>query len=186
MSIIENIGIFTAGSASISGILIYFSKKIFENQISLLKDEQLQRFNKIYTEKLFVLKEIYRRIVIAEKSLEYLMRPVKIGGNKSEKEIETETINNINLLFDYFDENEIIINDQTANLINQLREKFYAAWGTHSKASFMEQARGTDVWIKSIDEKIEAYNKIVAEEIPSIKQILKNDFQKQFKIFEIN
>jgi hypothetical protein len=186
MNIIENLGIFAAGSASIAGIMIYFSKKIFENQISLLKDEQLQRFNKIYTEKLFVLKEIYRRLVIAEKSLEYLMRPVKFGSNKSENEIETETINSINALFDYFDENEIILNDQTATFISQLREKFYAAWGAHSKASFMEQARGTEVWSKSIDEKIKAYDIIVKKEIPSIKQMLKNDFQKQFKIFEIN
>lgn len=186
MSIIENIGIFTAGSASIAGIIIYISKKIFENKINILKEEQLQRFNKIYNEKLLILKEIYRRIVIAEKSLEYLMCPVKIGGNKSENEIETDTINSINSLFDYFDENEIILNEQTAFLITKLKDKFYAAWGAHSKASFMEQARGTEAWSKSIEDKMDAYNKIVAEEIPSIKKILKNDFQTQFKIFEIN
>ena len=109
MSIIENLGIFTAGSVSIAGIVIYFSKKIFENQISILKDEHIQRFNKIYAEKLSVLKEIYRRLVIAEKSLEYLMRPLKIGSNKSDKDIENETIYQINSLFDYFDENEIIL-----------------------------------------------------------------------------
>ena len=50
----------------------------------------------------------------------------------------------------------------------------------------MEQTRGTEVWSKSIDEKIEAYNIIVTEEIPTIKHLLKSEFKKQFKILEIN
>ena len=182
--ILKDIGIFATGSISIAGIVIYFSKKIFENQISLLKEEHLQRFNKIYNEKLYILKEIYRRIVIAEKSIEFLMRPVKLGSSRTKDDIENETINNINSLFDYFEENEIILNEKTAALLNELKTNFYKAWGAHNKASFMEQARGTDAWSKSIENKIGIYNTIVIEEIPKIKNLLKDNFQKQLKVLE--
>jgi len=183
-SIVESLGLFTIGSMSIAGIIIYFSKRIFENQISILTSEHQYRFSTLYTEKLSVFRETYKRLVKAEKSLEYLLRPAKFAGKKSKKEISNEAYNYMISLFDHYDENEIFFDNSSVKLIEQLREKFTEAWGAHWQADFMEEARGTQAWLETIENKTEIYKKVMENEIPSLKEMLKKDFQKRFRLIE--
>jgi len=184
ISLFRDLGIFTIGSGSIAGIIVYFSKHIFENQINILREEHIYRFSTLYTEKLAVFREIYKKLVKAEKSLEYLLRPVKFAGKKTKQEISDEAYNFIVTLFDYYDENEIFFDESSVVLIERLREKFTEAWGAHWQANFMEQARGTKAWIETIENKTEIYKKVMENEIPELKKMLKKDFQKRFKLIE--
>lgn len=183
-SIIKSLGLFTVGSISIAGIIVYFSKRIFENQLSILNNEHLYRYNTLYSEKLLVYKETYKRIVKAEKSLEYLLRPLKFGQKKSKEEITDETFTFISDLFEYYDENEIFFDNSSVDLLEQLRGKFTKAWGANWQADFMEQARGTPEWVETIENKKHVYETIISNEIPNLKKQLKQDFQKNFKVME--
>ncbi|GHT02753.1 hypothetical protein FACS189440_02190 [Bacteroidia bacterium] len=174
------IGIYTI----IIGVIVYLIKKIFENQIDLRKDILIHRFSAIYTEKLSLMKEIYRKVVVAEKSLEHVMRPIKLNDNRSTEELEKEAVDNINALFNYFDENEIIFNDKTVTLIRQLQTNFHKAWKSYNGISFF--TRNSDAWNKAINESIDVYNTTVAKDIPALKQELKEDFQNQLRILEKN
>lgn len=184
MSLFESLGIFTIGSTSIAGIIIYFSKRIFENQMSILRSEHQHRFSTLYTEKLSVFRETYSKLVKAEKSLEYLLRPAKFAGKKTKQELSDEAYEFMIFLFDYYDENEIFFDESSVQLIEQLREKFREAWGAHWQADFMEEARGTKAWLETIENKTEVYKKVMENEIPSLKEMLKKDFQKRFKLIE--
>ncbi|TDN98315.1 hypothetical protein DET65_2225 [Sunxiuqinia elliptica] len=50
--LLKNLGFFTVGASTLTGIIIYFSKKIFENQISILRSEHIFRSTALYSEKI--------------------------------------------------------------------------------------------------------------------------------------
>lgn len=185
LDIIEKLGLFTVGTVSITGIVIYFSKKIFENQVDILKSKHLYRYSKLYTDKLEIIRELYKRLVKAEKAIEILMRPIRWGGDKSTEDLEREAVEYINSLFDFYDENEIIFDEETIDLITQLQKNFYEVWNKHSAAKMMESARGTEVWSDAIQASIDAYNTIIEKEIPQLKNALKKDFQNRYKILQL-
>ena len=183
--IIKIVGISVLSTSSLVGIIVYISKKIFENKLNILKEERLHRFSNIYTDKFLVHRELYKRVVIAEKSLDCLMRPIKIKTDKSEEDAENETANHINSFYAYFDENEIIFDENEINTANLLRENFNKSWGTYQSVKRMESARGTEAWANVIEKSNEVYHSIVEAEIPKLRNELKNDFQKKYKILEI-
>ena len=172
-------------SGSITTVIIYISKKLFESRLSIFENKLLFRHNKLYTEKLTVLKELFKRIVIAEKSLEYMMRPIRFSDGRTDEELEQDVVMKVNSFYDYFDENEIILDENIISIVNSLRSKFSECWKTHQVASIMKYDRGSEEWKKSIDDKKEIYEKVICGDIPSLKQELINSFQKQLKISEI-
>ena len=184
INVFENIGFFAVGATGISGIIIYLFKKIFEQQISLYKEKSIYRFSKVYTDRLDIIREVYRRLVKAEYSIEILMRPITIGVRKSEEELENEAYCDYTSLFQYYQENEIIFEDDTITLINDIKNRFDKVWKSYNSMKFMETARGSEPWAKSIENSITVYEEEIVNEIPKLKKLLKKQFQKEFDLLQ--
>lgn len=179
--LLKNLGIFTVGASTITGIIIYFSKKIFENQITILKTEHLHRFTTLYSEKIGIIKETFKRIVHAERALINLATP---GADKLKSEKYENAINSLNSLFDYYEENELFLDDSSLKLIKEMKFKFQDVLKAHNSAEFMEIMRGTEAWANAIENKMKVYEIVLDNEIPAIKEQLKKDFQNKYKLIE--
>jgi hypothetical protein len=183
--VFKNLGIFTIGASSITGIIVYFSKKIFENQISIFKSEHIHRFTTLYSEKILITKEIYKKVVIAEKALNRLMTPNSPKSPNSKLDKVENTLKSLDSFVNYIDENEIFIDDSSLKLIMQLKEKFQALIAAHNQAEFMEIAKGSDAWFEALENKMNVASTVLDNEIPEIKHLLKIEFQARFKLIEI-
>lgn len=183
--LLKNLGIFTIGASAITGLIIYFSKKIFETQISILKTEHLYRFTTLYSEKIGVIKETFKRITYAEKALRNLTIPTKSGDDKQKNENYENANNSLNSFFDYYEENELFLDDSSLRLIKEMKSRFQDVLKAHDKAEFMEIMRGTEAWAAAIENKIKIYEVVLDNEIPAIKEQLKKDFQDKYKLIEI-
>jgi phosphoenolpyruvate carboxylase len=49
----------------------------------------------------------------------------------------------------------------------------------------MEIMRGTEQWANAIENKMKVYEAVLDNEIPAIKEQLKQDFQEKYKLIEI-
>lgn len=183
LTLLKNLGFFTVGASTLTGIIIYFSKKIFENQISILKSEHLFRFTTLYTEKIEVIKETFKRIVHAEKALRVLTTPTNSDDKK--KENYKNALTSLDSLFGFYEENELFLDDNSLKLIKELKLKFENVLNAHNKAEFMEIMRGTEQWADAIENKMKVSETVLDNEIPAIKQQLKKDFQEKYKLIEI-
>lgn len=170
------LGVFGLGATSITAIIIYFSKKIFENQISIFKSEHIYRFTTLYTEKMTVIKETYKRIIKTEKSLSNLMTPDNKEVKQSLLKIAVESLDS---LFDYTDENELFLDETIISLTNELKGKFEEVLKAYNNAEFMENMRGTESWANAIENKMRTTATVLDREIPMIKKNLKQEFQKK-------
>lgn len=182
--VVKNVFVFAFGSVSISGIIIYISKRLFETQQDILKAQNLHRFSEIYTARMDVIRELYKRLVKAEMSIEELMRPIKFGVQKPQEDADKETFEKLIALFSYYDENEIAFDEKTVKLFETIKNKFLEAWGAHQTHRFMETARGSEIWINAIEKSNEIYHSVIENEIPKLKQALKEDFQKRFQMLQ--
>jgi vacuolar-type H+-ATPase subunit F/Vma7 len=182
-TLLKNLGFFTVGASTLTGLIIYFSKKIFENQISILKTEHLYRFTTLYTEKIEVIKETFKRIVHAEKALRILTIPT--SSDEKKKENYKNALTNLDSFFGFYEENELFLDDNSLKLIKELKLKFEDVLNAHNKAEFMEIMRGTEQWANAIENKMKVYEAVLDNEIPAIKEQLKQDFQEKYKLIEI-
>lgn len=183
LTLIKNLGFFTVGASTLTGLIIYISKKIFENQISILKSEHLYRFTTLYSEKIEVIKETFKRIVQAEKALRILTTPT--DSDERKKENYKNAILSLDSLFGFYEENELLLDDNSLKLMKELKSKFEDVLNAHNIAEFMEIMRGTEKWANAIEKKIKVYETVLDNEIPAIKEQLKQDFQKKYKLIEI-
>ena len=180
--LLKNLGFFTVGASTITGLLIYFSKKIIENQISIRKTEHLFRFTTLYSEKIGIIKKTFKKILYAERALINLTTPTKSGDNKLKNEKYENAINSLNSFIDYYEENELLLDDSSLKLINDIKFKFKDVLKAHKISEFMEI--GSDAWAKAINDKMKIFVIVLDNEILAIKEQLKKDFQNKFKLIE--
>lgn len=182
--LLKDLGIFSVFASSLTGIVIYVSKKIFENQLNILKGKNLFRFTTLYAEKIEVTRETYKRIVKAEKALRALITPTSKDDEKQEN--FKLVIKNLNILFDFYEENELMFDDSSLEYLYTLKIKFKDIVTVYNQAEFMEDMmRGTKQWVEAIENKIKVAETILEKEIPLIKKQLKKDFQEKYKLIEI-
>lgn len=180
--LLKNLGFFTVGASTITWLIIHFSKKIFETQISILKAEHLHRFTTLYSEKIGIIRETFKRILHAERALINLSTPTKSGDNKLKTEKYENAINSLNSLFDYYEENELFLDDSSLKLIKVIKSRFQDVLAAHNRAESMNP--GTKEWIDAIDNKMKIFVIVLDNEIPAIKEQLKKDLQNKFKLIE--
>lgn len=182
IGLLKNLGFFAIGASTMTGLIIYVLKKIFETQISILKTEHLHRFTTLYSEKIGIIRETYKRILHAEKALMNLSIPTKSGDDELKKEKSKNAIDSLNSFFDYYAENELFLDDSSLNLIKKIEFKFQDVLKAHNRAELMKV--GTKEWADAIDDKMKVFVKVLDNEIPAIKEQLKKDFQNKFKLIE--
>lgn len=177
-----------------AGIITTLTQLFLTNTLN----KRFFRFSNLYKDKLDIIREFYKLLIKAEKGLKMLMiesePEVKSGkdgmpdeeSKQKLEEFNIKTYGAIDSFFDFFDQNEIIFEDEIVFLINQLRDKFNKAKSAQSFASMMETSRGSKAWEKAIDKKSDAHELYVIKEIPKLKNELKTKFQERYKLLETN
>lgn len=143
------------------------------------------KYARLHLEQVEIIKNLYSKLIKAENPLEFLMRPVKWSNGKSEEENAQEALNNSNGLFQYFEENEILLNEETCRLIDTIRKKIIEVWVTYSNKKFAmdNSIRGPEL-VELVKKMREAYENILQGEIQQLKYELKKDFRLKLGIIE--
>jgi len=82
----------------------------YQNGLEKELEEFKIKYNTLHIEQVEIIKNLYAKLIQAEKPLEYLMRPVKLNPDKTKDELAKEVVEKANECFDYFDINEIMFN----------------------------------------------------------------------------
>lgn len=195
------------GATGISTILIFLGKLTlnFLRDIGLEKykneldkqaikfkselDTKLEKFrisySNVFVEQVKIIKETYKKLIQAEKPLEYLLKPIKIGPIQSDEDVATEVVEKANELFNYYNENEIVFSEKSNETFSQIRKKYFEVWNTYSRKQFLGENISGELLIKLANDMQEAYEKKLQVEIQELKKSLKKEFQKQLGIIEV-
>ena len=202
----NNLLTFLIGTSGITTALIFIAKFVikwigdaglekYKNELiqesikyKSFLDKDLEKFkikySRLHLEQVEIIKLLYSKLIRAEKPLEYLLRPIKINPDKSNEEIAKEVVQKANDFFDYFDENEVIFNEETCKLIKLIEENYLKVWKTHSVKQFMGENISKELLIKLVDDMTDAYENILQGEMQRLKAELKKDFRKKLGIIE--
>jgi hypothetical protein len=151
-------------------------------------DKDLEKFKikyyRLHIEQVEIIKKLYSKLIKAEKPLEYLMRPIKLNPDKSDNELSKDVVQNANEFFDYFDENEVIFNEETCKIIKLIKEKYIAVWNTYYAKQFVGETISGELLSKLVKDMRVAYDDILNGEIQKLKKELKEDFRIKLGIIE--
>lgn len=177
------LGYFTIGSVSITGATSYLLNKLFEHKLAKLNQENQIRFSRIYNDRADQWRKTYKNLVIAERNIEELLRPVKFNPRPKE-EVQKDTIISIQELFNDFDENKLFFEEETIIIMEELRTQFMRSWGNHFKIEFLRDLKGTDVFAEAVVDANETYELVIKETIPNLKDILRQDIRRNLGLEE--
>lgn len=163
-----------------SGLATFGVQKAFEHRLN----KKLSRFNTLYSDKIDVIKQLYKLLIKAEKALDLFLGQREPDDFKKNKEFKTQTVLVLNDFVNYFEENEILFDDTIVGIIRKITESFQTAKITQMQATIMEADRGSEKWVKAIEKKIELRELLVENEIPRLKQNLKFEIQKRYQILD--
>lgn len=174
------------GDASLEKYKNELFKESLTHQNNLDKSLEIYKtkFNILHLDQVEIIKKLYSMLIKAERPLEHLMRPLKMSGDKPEKEIADEVIQQANDFFNFFDENEIIFNVETCELINLIREKYIKVWNTYSSKIFMGENISGELQVQLYGEMKKAYDEILKVEFQNLKKELIQDFRKKLGVIE--
>jgi len=177
-----------------TGFITTLSQVFLTNNLN----KRFFRFSNLYKDKLDIIRELYKLLIKAEGGLQILMKssPTELkfdkDGNENEEhklemvEFRKKTTDVINIFFKYFEENEIVFENEIVKCIQELEEKFQTALKSNSLASTMEPNRPSKAWENAAQAKQDAYENIVGKDIPELKNKLKTIFQERYKLLETN
>jgi len=153
-------------------------QKILEHRLK----KKLHRFSKLYSDKIEVIRNLYRLLIRAEKALEIFMSQGEPIDFDKKAEFKKDTLDIINEFINYFEENEIIFDIDSASLVTEIIDMIKKSKEVQNRAKIFESERGSDIWEKAISEKQELLGKVVRIEIPKLKRKLKEEFQKKYQL----
>lgn len=164
-----------------SGLGTFFTQKLFEHRL----DKKLYRFSQLYTDKLDVIKNLYRLLVQAETALGKLLSEREPESGEEREKFRSETIIKMDEFLKFFDENEIFMEDAVIKIVEEIRRAFNDAKNKHLFATLMEEHRGTEAWHNVVTRKDELRKKLVNNEMPELKKKLKEEFQRKYRLLEL-
>lgn len=160
-----------------SGSGNFLAQKLFEHHLN----RSFFRFSKLYSDKLDIIRELYRMLIQAERALNLLHNQREPDEPIEKEKFKAETFEKIDRFIEYFEENEIIFDTSIVSIIDQFRKNFNSAKQKHNFATMLESDRGSKVWSDAVGEKVELQGKYI-EKIPILKEKLKNEFQEKYKL----
>ncbi|MCK9452565.1 MAG: hypothetical protein M0Q90_12800 [Bacteroidales bacterium] len=161
-----------------SGVGTFVTQELFKHRLN----KQLFRFSKLYSDKLEIIRILYKKLVLMEKALDTFMSQREPSDDFEKAKFKEETVKVINDFIEYYEFNEIIFDDYTVDIMGQILKKIKESKKSQNLANIFEDSRGTDVWLKAISDKQELYDEFVIDEFPKLKDKLKKDFQKRYKL----
>jgi len=143
------------------------------------------KYSSLHLEQMEIIKQLYSKLIQAEKPLEYLLRPIKVNPSKTDDETVQEIGEKANAFFDFFDENEVIFNDATCQIINQIRDRYLQTWNAYSRFKMLRNAKA-EILNQVIQEMNNAYTEIIEGEMQRLKSELRADFRSKLGVLESN
>jgi len=156
----------------------------YQNKLDKDLETYKIKYSRLYIEQVDIIKSLYSKLIKAERPLEELMRPVKLNPERTDKEVSKEVVQNANIFFDYFDENEVVFNEDTCILIRLIKDKYLAVWKTYFVRQFKGDSISGELLTKNINDMREAYETILQVEMQKLKKELRQDFRKKLGIIE--
>lgn len=163
-----------------SGLGTFIAQKLFEHRLN----KKLYRFNKLYTDKLDIIKNLYRLLVQAEKALNILLSQGEPDTKEEKEDFRHITMETMDNFINYFEENEIVFDTSIVEIVAQIILRFNKAKSAHVFANLMETSRGSEAWERAVTKKQDLHEQLVKNEIPLLKEKLKNEFRNKYNLLE--
>jgi|Deesub1362A_J573_1020465.scaffolds.fasta_scaffold02881_5 hypothetical protein len=181
----ESLGIAAILSTTFSVALVFIVRKLIEQFFSKdlerfktdLEKEVLRyktQFEALHAERAQVIKEVYKRIVRTQDAFESLIRPLQLAGEPSLEEKAKRVASEFNNLSEFFKENRLYFEEQLAQEIDKLLEKFYEIWIKWGEVRDLKE--GGERTSEVLKRWRETWEKI-KEEIPPIKKSIEQKFR---------
>ncbi|MHA4091029.1 hypothetical protein [Bacillus cereus] len=178
---VVNLGVFSVGTASMTAVIGFFGKSIFQTYLTKQTEaykSELQRitnqhqitFSKLHADRADTIKELYPMLVKLERSVNSLTVIFKINISADVVPDTGEIGENYEKFSDYYMINKIYFSEPICKLIDTINEKFveviikYDTYG-YEKSKQIKK----DLLIQNL--------KSVEEQIPLLKNKLENEFR---------
>ena len=168
------------GSVLGSGLITFVLQKLFEHRLN----KKLYRFGKLYSDKLDIVKNLYRLLIKAEKGLEILLSRRGSNDKNEKEEFQHETIETMDNFINYFEENEIVFDQTIVELVRQIGNRFNEAKKARVSADIMESDMNSKAWGDAVSKKQDLYEQLVKIEMPILKEKLKKEFQNKYQLLD--
>ena len=127
-----SVSVITAGIVYLSKHIVdhYFDKDIerFKNELEKAAIEHQIRYAKLHEERAQAIKEIYKRIAIAERLTKEYVTPVDFGGLAPIEERRKKAADSANEYLNYYNENKIFLSDEICCLLDDINKCILDAW----------------------------------------------------------
>lgn len=180
INLLKNLGFFGVAVSGASWVIKKYFEKLFDKDLELFKSnlekqsiEFRIRYEKLHSERVDVVKEVYKKIVKTHKSFSLLMNPFQQVGDSTEEEKGNEAAKNANELTEYYEENRIFFDEKLSADIDSLLLEFKESW---SEFSGSRVSKG----LKDNKTMLNQWNKAwkqIQEKVPVIKKQLENEFR---------
>lgn len=175
--ILGSIGIITGGISTLAYFLYKTAvKNLFDRSLEKFKtnlnldtqkhklelDKQLfeyqNKLDRILTERAGVIKELFKYFVKADNAFHELLKPVRFGNGMTNEELAEDARIKGNEFIACFEENEILLKDDTCELLRGIRKIYLKAWGEHQAT---QRLKGTDheSWFVQVKKQNEFFEK---------------------------
>lgn len=161
-----------------SGLATFFVQKSFEQKLN----KQLSRFNILYSDSVGVIKKLYSLLIKAEKALDLFL-----GQREPKNEIENEKFKNqtvivLNNFTEYFEENEILFDDEIVKIVRQITDSFQDAKVIQIQATIIESDRGSAEWKMANEKKTQLHKYYIENLVPNLKKQLRFEIQNKYQL----
>jgi hypothetical protein len=150
----------------------------FKNTLQQVSYEHQIKFSKLHSDRAEIIKILFSKLVIMEKSMNSFMAPFQRTGEPSLTDKSQKAANDANDFLDYYLGNEILFKEETCQIINTLNDSFKKAWNSYNTFPVGKVAPTLVNEEKRIELTMKAYFDFLNKEVPSLKQQLKDDFRK--------
>ena len=174
MEILQNIFYFLIGSGLFTWLIrsifkLYFDKDIEKYKSKLAKELDVHKA--LHSERMHVIKCVYKDIEQTYKSLERLINPAHLVGEPTEIILHQEFADNYRNFSSFFSENRIFFNEELASEIDNLRKELYSIWTKWELAKTKRDLGESNVkeWGQAWDD--------LQKKVPELKQKLEKMFR---------
>ena len=150
----------------------------YKAELTRINFEHQIRFSKLHVDRAEAIKELFRRLVRLQDSMESLMRRIQFVGERPIIEKLAESGRLGNEFLDFFKENELIFNEGTGKLIYAINDQFLSAWRDFNLAEQFKDVHDPDLIQDVYKKRLKAYDETLMTEVPKIKGELITEFRK--------
>jgi len=147
----------------------------YKNSLQQVSQEHQIRFSKLHADRAETIKTLFSKLVKLEDAMISFVAPLQWSGEPSPSEKSNIAANEGNDFLSFFHNNEILFNDRTCEIINELNFKFKTAYDEH--VTHLKREKEPHMY-KNLPKDLDPYFDILKNEVPKLKKLLTDDFRK--------